>query len=67
MLRSHCQVAMCTAHHQWLVEDGPLQDPHPVLQLLLAVDTAAVVAMFDALPLLAEGVYCGEDDLAAQV
>ena len=44
-----------------------VQDPHPVLQLLLEVDTAAVIDMFDCLSLLEEGLYCGSDDLAAQV
>eukprot|EP00892_Ulva_mutabilis_P004663 jgi/Ulvmu1/2569/UM014_0020.1 len=44
-----------------------LQDPHPVLQLLLAHDAAAVVAAFEALPLLADGAYCATDDVAAAV
>jgi hypothetical protein len=43
------------------------QDPYPVLQLLLSIDTPAVIKMFDSLSLLAEGTYCGSDDIAAQV
>lgn len=44
-----------------------MQDPHPVLQLLLRVDASATVAIFEGLPLLAEGVYCGTDDVAAAI
>lgn len=38
-----------------------------MLQLLLRLDTQAVVAMFEELPLLADGAYCGTDDVAAAI
>ena len=44
-----------------------VQDPFPVLRLLLSFDAAATVHMFDELPLLQEGVYCGSDDIEAAV
>lgn len=37
------------------------------MQLLLRVDVNATVAMFEDLPLLAEGSYCGTDDIAAAI
>lgn len=44
-----------------------MQDPYPALQLLLRVDAAATVAMFEDLPLLEDGAYCGTDDIAAAI
>lgn len=44
-----------------------MQDPYPALQLLLRIDAAATVAMFEDLPLLEEGAYCGTDDVAAAI